>query len=248
MKTSPDNHSPFKRGALRIASWLLCVLAAILVSPGIRANDEASSNKNAGNSANGHTDTVCSNAQVMAEVPANVGIGLAVGQKAPMFTLKNQNGNDVSLESLLKKGPVAVVFYRSADWCLFCRFELIHLQRNLKDFEAAGGQVVGVSYDSIAAIKKFTDSKSITLTLLSDPESKAIDAYNMRDRTADDPKAGYSAHATFVLDQKGIVRTRMVDVFYQEQPAMGILLKALKEAKSPSNAAQKKPAENGQPS
>ena len=42
--------------------------------------------------------------------------GLAVGQKAPAFTLKDQNDRDVSLESLLKKGPVALVFYRSADW------------------------------------------------------------------------------------------------------------------------------------
>ena len=42
--------------------------------------------------------------------------GLAVGQKAPAFTLKDQNNRDVSLDSLLKKGPVALVFYRSADW------------------------------------------------------------------------------------------------------------------------------------
>ena len=42
--------------------------------------------------------------------------GLSVGQKAPAFTLKDQNDRDVSLESLLKKGPVALVFYRSADW------------------------------------------------------------------------------------------------------------------------------------
>ena len=42
--------------------------------------------------------------------------GLQVGQQAPSFTLKDQNGEDVSLESLLKKGPVALVFHRSADW------------------------------------------------------------------------------------------------------------------------------------
>jgi cytochrome oxidase Cu insertion factor (SCO1/SenC/PrrC family) len=42
--------------------------------------------------------------------------GLAVGQKAPDFTLKDQNDRDVSLASLVQKGPVAVVFFRSADW------------------------------------------------------------------------------------------------------------------------------------
>jgi hypothetical protein len=42
--------------------------------------------------------------------------GLAAGQDAPAFTLKDQNNRDVSLDSLLKKGPAALVFYRSADW------------------------------------------------------------------------------------------------------------------------------------
>ena len=42
--------------------------------------------------------------------------GVAVGQKAPGFTLKDQNARDVSLAALLKKGPVALVFFRSADW------------------------------------------------------------------------------------------------------------------------------------
>jgi cytochrome oxidase Cu insertion factor (SCO1/SenC/PrrC family) len=42
--------------------------------------------------------------------------GLAVGAKAPAFTLKDQNHRDVSLDALLKKGPVALVFHRSADW------------------------------------------------------------------------------------------------------------------------------------
>lgn len=42
--------------------------------------------------------------------------GVAVGQKAPDFTLKDQSARDVSLAALLKKGPVALVFFRSADW------------------------------------------------------------------------------------------------------------------------------------
>ncbi len=42
--------------------------------------------------------------------------GLKVGSKAPALKLKDQNGKEHSLESLLKKGNVALVFYRSADW------------------------------------------------------------------------------------------------------------------------------------
>ncbi len=39
-----------------------------------------------------------------------------VGEKAPRFTLKDQEGKERSLDELLKKGKVALVFYRSADW------------------------------------------------------------------------------------------------------------------------------------
>jgi cytochrome oxidase Cu insertion factor (SCO1/SenC/PrrC family) len=42
--------------------------------------------------------------------------GLKIGTKAPSFTLKDQEGKDRSLDELLKKGKVALVFYRSADW------------------------------------------------------------------------------------------------------------------------------------
>jgi cytochrome oxidase Cu insertion factor (SCO1/SenC/PrrC family) len=42
--------------------------------------------------------------------------GLKVGAKAPTFTLKDQEGNERSLDEFLRKGKVALVFYRSADW------------------------------------------------------------------------------------------------------------------------------------
>ena len=42
--------------------------------------------------------------------------GLAIGQKAPNFNLIDQHGKKQSLDGLLKAGPVALVFYRSADW------------------------------------------------------------------------------------------------------------------------------------
>jgi cytochrome oxidase Cu insertion factor (SCO1/SenC/PrrC family) len=42
--------------------------------------------------------------------------GLKVGTEAPKFTLKDQEGKERSLDEYLKKGKVALVFYRSADW------------------------------------------------------------------------------------------------------------------------------------
>jgi cytochrome oxidase Cu insertion factor (SCO1/SenC/PrrC family) len=42
--------------------------------------------------------------------------GLKVGTEAPKFTLKDQEGKERALDEFLKKGKVALVFYRSADW------------------------------------------------------------------------------------------------------------------------------------
>jgi cytochrome oxidase Cu insertion factor (SCO1/SenC/PrrC family) len=54
--------------------------------------------------------------QGKAKPAPNENTGLKVGEKAPKFTLKDQEGRERSLDDLLKKGKVALVFYRSADW------------------------------------------------------------------------------------------------------------------------------------
>ena len=50
------------------------------------------------------------------EARAEEQTGLKVGEKAPKFTLKDQEGKERSLDEFLGKGKVALVFYRSADW------------------------------------------------------------------------------------------------------------------------------------
>jgi cytochrome oxidase Cu insertion factor (SCO1/SenC/PrrC family) len=55
-------------------------------------------------------------AATLAEQPPDEKTGLKVGTKAPAFTLKSQDGKEHSLDEYLKKGKVALVFYRSASW------------------------------------------------------------------------------------------------------------------------------------
>ena len=179
----------------------LCLLVAALLSTGLAAAGEAT--------------------------PENT--GLSVGQRAPAFTLKDQNDKEVSLEDLLKKGPVALVFFRSADWCLYCKLQVVQLQRNLEEFKASGGQVVGISFDSVEVLQRFSKRSTITFPLLSDVGSKTIDAFDIRDKES---SKGNSYHGTFVIDQQGVVRAKLFQVSYQERPAVEALIKALKEARN----------------
>jgi peroxiredoxin len=181
----------------------LCLLAAVLLSSGVDAAEE---------------------------FPEKT--GLPIGQAAPTFTLLEQNGKKVSLESLLKKGPVALVFHRSVDWCLYCKLQMVQLQRIRKEIEAAGGQVVGISYDPVEKLKRYADRSKITFPLLSDAGSKTIDAYDIRYKEASPEVSGFARHATFILDQKGIIRAKLFQLSYQERPAVDALINALKEARN----------------
>jgi len=51
-----------------------------------------------------------------ADPPPEEKTGLKVGEKAPAFKLKDQNGKERALEEFVKQGKVALVFYRSASW------------------------------------------------------------------------------------------------------------------------------------
>jgi peroxiredoxin len=182
----------------------LCLLAAMLFSTGLAADQPA--------------------------IPDE--IGLRIGQLAPAFTLKDQFGKDVSLNALLTNGPVALVFFRSADWCLSCELQLVKLQRNLKAIADSGGQLVGISYDPPKTLKCFADKKTISIPILSDTDSKTIDAYGVRERNPAFAKDGVASHITLILDQKGIVRAKIPGVIYDERSGVNALVKALKEAQN----------------
>jgi peroxiredoxin len=170
-----------------------------------------------------------------AEEPSLETAGLPIGQRAPAFTLKDQNDQEVSLEALLKKGPVALVFHRSVDWCLYCKLQMIQLQRIHKEIEAAGGQVVGISYDPVDKLKGYAKRQKVLFPLLSDAGSKTIDAYDIRSKEAPPEISGFARHATFIVDQKGVIRSKIFRLSYQERPAVDLLINALKEARNVNN-------------
>lgn len=60
--------------------------------------------------------------------------GLAIGEKAPDFTLLNAEGNSVSLSETLESGPVVLKFYRG-EWCPICNLDLQAVQRHLSQIK-----------------------------------------------------------------------------------------------------------------
>jgi peroxiredoxin len=157
--------------------------------------------------------------------------GVAVGQKAPEFSLKDQNDRQVALGSLLKKGPVALVFFRSAEWWPFCQKQLVQLQSDLKEIEGTGGQLIAISYDSPEVLKGFATKKSITYPLLSDTGSKTIDAYGIRNKEATGRTAGIPYPGTYVIGTDGVIRSKLFLEGYKERASTEAIVEALKKAK-----------------
>ena len=144
--------------------------------------------------------------------------GLGVGEKAADFTLTDAGGKEVSLQSILKTGKVALVFVRSAEWCPFCRTQLQDLQKNREEIEATGARLIAVSYDSPATNGAASAKLGLTFPLLSDPGSTVIDAYGIRNQEAKGRAAGVPHPVVFILDQEGVIRAKLMRDGYKVRP------------------------------
>lgn len=157
-------------------------------------------------------------------------VGIAVGEKAPAFQLTSQGGQEISLAELTAKNDkVALAFFRSADWCPFCQRQLIGLQEDLETLEDAGIQLVGISYDSVEVLERFTKKHAIEFALLSDPGSKTIDAYGIRNRGVRPGRAEGIPHPTiFLVDGKGVVTAKLQEESYRDRPTVEQIVAAAK--------------------
>ncbi len=123
-----------------------------------------------------------------------------VGTKAPEFTLKDYNKQDISLSSYLGKKPVLLVFYPFA-FSGICTGELCQLRDDFSSFE--GVQVLGVSVDTPFSLKKWAEQEGYQFPLLSDfwPHGAVAQRYGVFNE-----KAGMANRGTFLIDTEGVVR------------------------------------------
>jgi len=127
------------------------------------------------------------------------------GQLAPDFTLKDQDGNDVTLSSFRGKQNVVIVFYPFT-FSGVCEGELCSLRDDLSEFESVKAQVVAISCDTRHAQKQWAEAQGFTFPVLSDfwPHGAVSKAYDVFDE-----QLGCANRATFVVDTEG----KVVDTF-----------------------------------
>lgn len=109
-----------------------------------------------------------------AGVPGHSSSTLRVGDKIPAFRAVDQFGKQRDFYNLQGPNGLVVLFFRSADWCPFCKGQLVELQKAQQRFKEKGIGLVGISYDSQAILKYFSARYGITFPLLADPHSEII--------------------------------------------------------------------------
>ena len=120
---------------------------------------------------------------------------LAIGARAPEFTLPDADGQATSLSNLLRDGPLVLYFY-PADFTPGCTREACHIRNLYPDIEGAGLRVAGVSPQSPESHRAFREKYKLPFTLLADSDRFVVKMYGVQG-----PLGFGVRRATFLIDQ-----------------------------------------------
>jgi peroxiredoxin Q/BCP len=136
---------------------------------------------------------------------------LQPGDVAPEFELPDADETTVSLASL--RGKRVILYFYPAAMTPGCTKESVDFEGSLPELEAAGVTVVGVSPDKPAKLAKFRDKEGLTFPLLSDPDTKVLQAYGAYGEKKLYGKAVVGViRSTFLIDADGKIEKSYYNV------------------------------------
>ncbi|CCH65590.1 Alkyl hydroperoxide reductase subunit C-like protein [Richelia intracellularis HM01] len=119
---------------------------------------------------------------------------LSVGTDAPAFTVKDTDGNTVSLIDF--KGKTIVLYFYPKDDTPGCTKQACSFRDAIEKYKNKNVVILGVSSDNEASHKVFTQKYNLTFPLLADTEQKLIKAYDV-------DGGGYAKRVTYIIDGNG---------------------------------------------
>lgn len=132
-------------------------------------------------------------------------MSLAVGDKAPDFTLPTDGGGEVSLKAM--KGKTVVLYFYPRDDTPGCTTEACAFRDALPDFSKVKATVIGVSKDTVASHDKFKTKFQLPFPLASDADGKVCEAYSSwGEKSMYGKKYMGIERSTFLIDGNGVVR------------------------------------------
>lgn len=136
---------------------------------------------------------------------------LDVGMKAPDFKLQDKDGREITLSGF--RGKKVVLYFYPKDNTPGCTKQACAFASAYDGFKAKGVEVIGVSKDSVASHVKFAEKYNLPFILISDPELKAIKAYDVWQEKKMYGKVTFGVvRTTYVIDEEGIIEKVMPKV------------------------------------
>lgn len=127
---------------------------------------------------------------------------LQIGEKAPSFTLKNKDGEDVSLSDFL--GKRVVLYFYPKDQTPGCTRQACAYAGAYRAFQKKNVVVIGISKDSVSSHQRFAEKYNLPFILLSDPDRIAIEAYGVWQEKRMAGKIGMGVvRTTIIIDEEG---------------------------------------------
>ena len=130
---------------------------------------------------------------------------LSVGTAAPTFTLKSKNATGLVDVTLPAPGKTTVILFFPLAFTSVCTDEMCSVSQGLEAYSGAGAEVIAISIDSPFAQEAWAKVNSIGLTIVSDLNKEATNAYDVLFKGI----AGIgdsSARAAFVVDKAGVIQ------------------------------------------
>jgi peroxiredoxin len=178
------------------------------------------------------------------------GAGMAAprpGDPMPAFVLPDESGHLVSLDSLLRDGPVAITFHRG-HWCPWCRISGRALAQVNREITAAGGQVVAIMPERQKFAADFKVETNYPFPVFTDMDNGYALSLNLAICVGADLERLLSSYgrslpdyqgndawmlpipATFVVGRDGVVTARFIDPDFRRRMSVEELVVALKAA------------------
>ncbi|MBR0824456.1 AhpC/TSA family protein [Bradyrhizobium manausense] len=167
------------------------------------------------------------------------------GEVMPPFVLPDDRGHLVALPSLLKRGPVAVMFFRG-HWCPYCRLNVRAVIQAQDRINAVGAQIVAIMPETQEYTEKFRDDSGASFPVLTDLDNGYALSLNLaiwlgaeiqqllsyQDMAKFHGNDGWMLPipAVFVVGRDGLVKARFVDPDFRKRMEIDHLLEALESA------------------
>ena len=131
-------------------------------------------------------------------------MALAIGDKAPNFEVKDQDGNKINLSDYL--GRKVILYFYPKDQTPGCTAQSCNLRDNYEELKNAGYEVLGISSDSEKSHQRFIAKQNLPFTLLADEDKKV---HSLFGTWAEKKMYGRTymgtLRTTFIIDEKGVI-------------------------------------------